>query len=245
MYRIYEAVSEIGFGSQFAVVLFVALFAVALTWTRTRLLAGIFGLAWLLFVFIPVAISSKQPIIVDRYWLIGLPSFIVFVIFLMRSAIGAATGAFLRPYSAAVVAAALVLLVIADAGGLAAARVSIEEKLIWRGAAVVAARVASCPSASIHVYPGVPFLFALAARAPASLFVPAQSPQTPVLHVADAECPVLGWAEHIVFIKTSSPQRIAIADASAEQLLEQLKIDALPSQVKIDRYPAGYVVTKR
>jgi hypothetical protein len=80
----YWDVRRLALGSRLATISFIVLFATGLTVRSTRPSLAAFGVAWALFVMVPLLVSLAQPIILGRYWLIGAPSLIVFIVVLMR-----------------------------------------------------------------------------------------------------------------------------------------------------------------
>jgi len=242
----YSEFIQLALGSRTAALLFLALFGTSLFLQPTRRLAAAFGLAWALFVLIPLAASLKQPVIVGRYLLIATPSLIVFVIFLMRALAPFQVKPLQSQLYRLALLACLAYFCLAEANGYVQAHTLTSEKSIWKGAGVVAAHVTNCHPGSIHVYPGVTWLFATASHASASLFVDAERTDTRFLALADSKCLVLGWAEHIYHgIGANIGAENFVLNASAEELLRIVKIDASPSEVNIDRHWSGFVVTKR
>jgi hypothetical protein len=233
MLATYWDIRQLVFGSRIAILLCVALFLIAMLLPSTRGLAAVFGVAWVLFVLIPILASFAQPIILARYWLIGAPSIVVFVVFLMRAfALDAhAVHPRLRVVGAF---ACLSFLVLTDASGYSQAFLSTSGKPAWRGAELVTPILQECPSAMIHVN-GFVAEFATAARASDSMFVDANSAETQFVRAGLSSCPVLGWAEHL--------SRLVVSGASDEELLRLLKIDASRSEVNIIRHAHGFVIT--
>jgi hypothetical protein len=180
-----------------------------------------------------------------RYWLIGAPSLVVFAVFLMRAFFKLGSQTYRSRSYWAVSLASLIFLGIIDVSGYFQARAFIAEKSIWKGAGFVAVHITNCPTASVHVSPGVMNEFAMAAHVPASLFVDANSPETEFVSIANSRCPVLGWAEHIFHGEDSGFEKDFVLKASGEELLRILKIRALSSEVNIDRHWSGFVVTRR
>jgi hypothetical protein len=241
----FEEVRQLAFGPWLAVALFIVLFGSGLILPLTRPLAAAFVSAWALFVLIPLLVSLQQPIIRGRYWLIGAPSLVVFAVFLMRAFFKLGSQTYRSRCYWAVSFASLIFLGIIDVSGYFQARAFIAEKSIWKGAGFVAIHITNCPTASVHVSPGVMNEFAMAAHVPASLFVDANSPETEFVSVANSRCPVLGWAEHIFHGEDSGFEKDFVLKASSEELLRILKIHALSSEVNIDRHWSGFVVTRR
>jgi hypothetical protein len=230
----YWYVRTLTLGSRWAMIFFIVFFAAGLTVRSTRPFAAAFGVAWALFVLIPLLVSLAQPIILGRYWLIGAPSLIVFVVFLMRGFFGLEDQADrFRLYWGGCLAA-LFFLVLTDVGGYFQARTLTSEKPIWRGARIVSPLLQNCPVASVHVNDFVS-LFATAARVPEDLFVAGSNAE--LLNSINSACPVLGWAEHLV--------QGAELPKDDEELLHMLKISASPSAVDIRRHETGFVVLKQ
>jgi hypothetical protein len=228
----YWDIRDLVFGSRIAILLCVALFLIAMLLPSARGLAAVFGVAWVLFVLIPILASFVQPIILARYWLVGAPSIVVFVVLLMRAL--ALDAHAVHPRLRVVAFACLAFLVLTDASGYSQAFSSTSGKPAWRGAALVTPILHECPSAVVHVN-GFVTQFATAARVSDSMFVDASSPKTQFVRAGLSSCPVLGWAEHL--------SRLVVSGASDEELLRLLKIDASRSEVNIIRHAHGFVIT--
>ncbi len=238
-------VSRRAFGSTASLAFFVAMFVSAFFLSRTRPLAVVFASALALFVTIPVLASFWRPIITAQYWAIGASSVIVLVVFWIRALPDRRFPMQSFRSCWAVAFACAVFLLVTDFGGYSSARFVIFTKPNWSGAELVASHIADCPSGSVHIYPGVFNLFAIAAHAPEAVFVDAKSSRDEPVSAAAAKCPVLGWAEHIFHGERSNSQENFVLNASDEELLHILHIDASPDQVRIDRHWSGYVVTRR
>jgi hypothetical protein len=217
-----------------------------------RSLTTAFSVAYLLFFVVPIVASFKQHMVVGRYWLIGSPGLIVFIIFQSRELLpklfdGRASGACRK---ARVVCAALATLWVFISAGCAYARFA--DKTVWRGVADVKPLIAECPSHSVHIGMGlvekdrfylddgrdfgfdVPQLFGALAGVSPNLFVPITGSDGPLLAARDAKCPVVGWAEHL--------NADALKNLSDADLLRLLKIEASNNDVDIRRHKSGYVV---
>jgi hypothetical protein len=232
----YWDVRTLALGSRLATITFIFLFAAGLLARSTRPVAAAFGVAWTMFVLIPLMVSFAQPIVVGRYWMIGTPSVVVFIVFLMREFFELRDRAGrLRLYRGGCLAS-LLFLFFTDAGSYFRARSLASEKPIWRGALIVSPLLQNCSVASVHVNKFAS-LFAVAARAPEDLFVAADSSNAGFVSSNNSGCPVLGWAEHL-----AHGAGLYMDD---ERLLRMLKIDAAPSSVDVRRHESGFVVIKR
>lgn len=233
------------FGATAALVFFAVMLACALLLPRTRPLAAVFAAALALFFTIPVLASFWHPVIASNYLMIGAPSVIVLAVFWIMALVDRRFPAqSLRAGWAGALACA-VLLLATDVEGYSSARFVVSIKSIWSGADFVASHVAGCPSGSIHIYPAVPQIFATAAHAPESVFVDAKASRNQPRDVAAGKCPILGWAEHIFHGEGVGFTPNFVFNASDEELLKILHIDATPAEVRIDRHWSGYVVTRR
>jgi hypothetical protein len=233
MLATYWDIRQLVFGSRIAIVLFVALFLIAMLLPSARSLTVIFGVTWGLFVLIPMLVSIVQPIILSRYWLTGSPSIVVFVVFLTRALACDFHAAHPRLRVVGALAC-LAFLTLTDASSYSRAFSFVSDKSAWRGAELVTPVLRGCPSAVVHVN-GFVNLFATAARVSDSMFVDASFPKTPFVNAALSSCSVLGWAEHL-------PRQFVLG-ASDEESLQLLKIDASRSEVNIIRHAHGFVVT--
>lgn len=241
------AISEMAyqtFGFMVAVAIFAAVLASALLSKQTRPMATLFASAWIMFLLLPVLASFWRPMVTGRYLLVGAPSAIVFLLFGVKHLTDRRPpGASFTTVWLAIVACGA-LLTVMNFGGYHRARLAIVSKPDWRGADLVASRVRECPRGSVHVYPALPNLFAVAAGAPENVFVDAKSPRTEFIGVAASKCDVLGWAEHVFHGEHAAFQENFVLTASDEELLHILRIDAAPAEVRINRHWSGYVVTR-
>jgi len=64
-------------GPRLLLLFMAVLLSAGLLYKRTRPLVIVFGIAFGLFVLLPVVISLKKPILAGRYWMIGAPGLIV------------------------------------------------------------------------------------------------------------------------------------------------------------------------
>jgi hypothetical protein len=216
----------------------IALLAFGVLWPTTRMLTSAFLVAFSIFLFLPLLISLKQPIILGRYWLQGTPAIIVLIALLARTWLfdGISSRRW-HPVPIAGAFAAVAFLTISDATGFIIARAFTAAKPIWKGALVVAPLARDCPTASVHVNGFIP-LFAYTSQIPDPVFADAREPATDPIKPADSKCPVLGWAEE------PHPADF-MHRATDEDLLRLLKVGASPSQVEILRHPTGFVILRR
>ena len=240
----YWDVRQLAIGSHLAILILVALFVAGLMLPATRSLTAIFGLAVILFLLLPILVSIKQPMIAGRYWLIGAPSAIVFVSFVTRALFArGADGVHARLYWGGAIVG-LSFLVVTGISGFSAARADTAGKWIWSGAAVVAPLLQHCPPGSVHVTGFVPG-YAFLAHAPEDLFASVGAPETAWIGGGDSTCPVLGWAEHVAWRGNEPLAGDFVLAATVDELLQFLKIRALPSEVDIFRHQKGFVVLRR
>jgi hypothetical protein len=215
----------------------IALLTFGLLWPTTRMLTLAFLVAFAIFLFLPLLISLKQPIIFGRYWLQGTPAIIVLIALLARTWLsdGISRRSQLVPTACASVAVAF--LTISDTTGFITARAFTAAKPIWKGALVVAPLARDCPTASVHVNGFIPF-FAYTSQIPDAVFADAREPATHLVNPADSKCPVLGWAEE------PHPADF-MRRATDEDLMKVLKVGASALQVEILRHPTGFVILRR
>lgn len=223
-------------GGRVAVVVAALLLLFGLIYIPTRPLFQILCGALALFLFLPLLISLRNPIIAQGYWLIGAPAFVVLLMFLLHASVLGAIQSQHRIALSLVALTTLALLIASSVTGFQSAHRRTQSKWVWKGTAIVAPLLSQCPAQSVHLPQNKP-QYAQAARAPEDTFLGADEPATPWLTPATASCPVLGWAEHL------SPA--PLARASDAELLRALKIDAQPSQVDIRRQQNGYIVLRR
>jgi hypothetical protein len=234
IFKAYWEVKQLAIGSRLALLLFVVVFVIGSIVPSTRLLTSAFGLAWGLFVVIPFMTSFVHPIILGRYWVIGAPSLIVFVAFLLRTFFGLAGTARSYLYRGGCFVG-VAFLVFSGTTGYIHARIFTSWKPIWRSE-FVAPLMRECTTASVHTN-GYIELFSAATHLPESFFVDASSPAVEFLRISSSQCSVLGWAEHL------NDSDVLIA--TNEELLFLLKIEAIPSDVKILRHSTGFAVIRR
>lgn len=243
----YWEVRQLALGSHLALLLLVSLFATGLMLPATRSLTVIFSLAFVLFLLLPILVSLKKPIIGGRFWLIGAPSVVVFVSFMTRALFAHnASRVRGRLYRAGALVG-LSFLLITDISGFFVARASTAEKENWSGAAIVAPLLQRCPPGSVHVFTSWGFVpgFAFVAHAPQEVFTSVDAPETVWIGPEDSTCPVLGWAEHVAYRGNERLAGDFVQKVSDDELLQLLKIRALPSEVDIYRHIRGFVVLRR
>jgi hypothetical protein len=234
-----------GLGPHLAVLLAISLFATGLMLPPIRSLTAAFALAGVLFWSLPILISLAQPLILGRWWSIGAPCVVVYVVWVTRALFAHGVNGIRGPLFALGCLAGAGLLVVTSINGFAAARRLTAAKMIWSGAKIAAPLLARCPRASVHVG-GLGFIpgYAFVARVSTDVFTSADAPDTPWIGAGDSTCPVLGWAEHVIAPSLSEEQDYVFA-ASDDQLLQWLKIRALPSEVEIHRHQTGFVILRR
>ena len=237
-------VRQLEIGGNIAFALLIALCAWALVHRSTRALATAFGTGFAVFYLVPIAVSFKTPIVIDRYWMVGGPALVVLLLFLGREWLwegidnrSQGNRALTAPLAMGL--GTVALLIASSATGFTYARARTANKFIWRGGEIVSPLAGKCPASSIHVLStGDATQYAQVAQLPTELFVASNAPVT-ASPTARGSCPVLGWAEHYF---DYGPY---MASATDEDLLRVLKIDASPSEVEIRRLRSGYVVLRR
>jgi hypothetical protein len=241
-------VRKLAVGGILAVLLLAALLLIGIARPATRSISIVFGIAFALFVLLPLIASLKQPMINGRYWMIGAPALPVLVVAL--AAIWHREGRDPRNGRIPLYAlgGAVVLALVSGLSGFLTAREFTAGKPVWVGTSVTVSLLKSCPDGSVRV--GMyeianpssaisPHFFAYMAEAPASLFVDVSKPQTPLQSPADARCPMLAWAEHV---QLGNDYPGSIPDV---ELLRLMKIDASPQDVEVRRHPSGFIILKR
>ena len=184
----YWEVRTLTLGSHPAVLLLSVLFAAGLVLPATRPLTVAFALMLFLFFLFPILASLKKPIIGGRYWLIGAPSIIVFVLFMTRAFFVRGAD---RPGARLYWVGALVglsFLAVTGVNGFFVARADTAKKEDWSGAAIVAPLLQHCAPGSVHVYTSWGFVpgFAFLAHAPEDLFIAINSPENAWIEAEDS-----------------------------------------------------------
>ncbi|MFG1371630.1 hypothetical protein V5F32_05610 [Xanthobacter oligotrophicus] len=205
---------------------------------RTRPMLILFGVAILVFVTLPIAVSFHTPLITGRYWQIGAPALIVALVFLARAfSMPPAT-----PWGYAATIGVVLYLIVATVKGFSSARFLLEVELAWSGSDLVAKLAKDCPSGSVRIkafgFDGsyASDLYSVASGLPTSLFVHANA--APPVSARDAPCPVIGWGEHVI------QRSLAPLTASEEDILKTLNIEGTSGDVDIMRRPSGFVVLR-
>jgi hypothetical protein len=215
-------VRNLAVGWRFTHLLLILLLVFGLLDGVTRPFFITFGVAFALFISLPVIASLKQPIINGRYWLLGAPALTTLVTFAARTW-------FLpdgrpperkRNMRFVLACGAVFFLGASDMHGFLAAYSYVAGEMIWKGAEIVRPLFGRCP-----------------AGAPPSLFVDAKLRSTPSMSPAMTPCPILGWAEHLT--------RDFMSHATDADLVNFLKIAAAPEDVYVRRHSTGFVVLKR
>ena len=242
-------VEALTIGWLFNLFLLIALLVFGIRDRATRRFFITFGVAFTLFVLLPVVASFKQPIIVGRYWLLGASALTTLVTFAAWTWFSAGHRLAERRKMRLVAASgALLFLCASTMHGVVAAPSQVDRKGIWKGAKMVRPLLDDCPVGAIHVstatgidgnqYLSPEYLlwgFSKMSGASPSLFADVELKSTPTVSPAMTPCPVLGWAEN----------NWGVSQATDAQLLRFLKIDASPDEVDIRRHLTGFVVLKR
>jgi hypothetical protein len=234
----YTQVRRLAVGSRPALALACAVIGWGVVQRGTRALSTTFGIAMALFVGVPLLISLKVPVISARYWLIGAPALVVYLVFAARAAMVEAMRRSGRRGAGPLLlgVGALGLLVATSVTGYEYALYYIKAKYVFRGAEIVKPLLPGCSAGTIHVYRNE-WEYLEIAREPEGYFVDADRPATGMLRAGDAGCRVLGWAEQV-----DDPGWESKPDG---ELLRMMKIDAQPGEVEIARHLAGFVVLRR
>ncbi len=238
-------VRSLAVGNVFALLLLATLLVYGLVRPATRSIVIVFGIAFALFAALPLAVSLKKPLIAGRYWLIGAPGLIVLVAGLAEAWYGQVRNDGLNRPARLALAGVLVLAAMSTVSGFLTARQFTAPKPIWEGAAIVRPLLEKCAPASVHV--GIAQLndrgpiwsFAYTVGQSPALFTDVAAPATKPLAAAQASCPVLAWAEHVLLGHDFTR---SAADA---ELLKLVKVEAAPGEVEIRRHRSGFVVLKR
>ena len=245
---VFEAVryaKRIAVGWNLTALLLVPLLAFGLFDRATRSLFIAFGVAFALFVSLPIIASFKWPMIWGPHWLVGAPALITLVVF--------AAFAWFSEFSS-FPAQRRMRLIAACARTPSSWRVrhprTCHNFFLCRGETDLERRENSAiftrslpgrcgargyrPPLPIFIFLG----FSKLTGASPSLFVDARLQSTPIISPGTVSCPVLGWAESIW--KEDLINRATDAD-----LLKLLKIEASPDQVDVRRHGTGFVVLNR
>jgi hypothetical protein len=239
------SVKEIAIGSNVMAIAFSIFFLYGLLNKKSHPLFLVFSITFLLFALLPIITSFVQPILRNRYWLIGAAALPVVILFAARTWILENVEA-LNTGSLAAGVTALCFLVASSILGFANAKHYIPTKPFWRGADLVRPLLVHCRKRSVHVYydnPSTPYVswpwemwdFHKLTGAPQAVFADARARSSSYLNAAASSCPVLGWAED-----SSNWRKL-----SDGELIRLLKIRASPDQVRIVRYATGFVILKR
>jgi len=205
----------------------------------------VFGIAFGLFVLLPVVISLKKPILAGRYWMIGAPGLIVVLAFLARSWQRDMVVRGIASWPALLLLGAIVLAFSSGIYGFIKSHELVASKPVWKGAEIAGPLLRECPPGSVHVgmekiTEGSAFIpyFAMMSKAPTDVFVDAGSQATGEMRVSAARCPVLGWAEHVL-------AGDFVSKATDAELLAILKIEGAPEEVFVERHVSGFILLQR
>ncbi len=239
-------VKEITVGPRLLGLLLIFLLLLGLFQKKTRPIVMVFGIAFGLFIALPLVISLKKPMISGRYWVIGAPGIIVLLAFLARAWWSQLADRGILSWPAAAVAGAIALAVATSISGFVTAREFVATKPTWKGAEIARPLLGGCPPASVHVGRGKIeggdasiHAFSKVGEVPAAVFIDAGYASTQPLTPSGARCPVLGWAEHVL-LGDGFPSR-----APESELLRVLKIQAEPGEIVVHRHRTGFVLLKR
>ena len=173
----------------------------------------VFAVASALFVVLPLLISLKTPIIVGRYWCVGL-ALLAIPIALVVDVLRANHRALQR---AGVALAALCAMSAAGFGLATTHRFLIDEP-VWSFADLVGVSARNCGPHSVSV-PGFEHLYATASGLPVSTFVaPARSPPQ-----RSPGCRIVAWAEDVPADVDAIPDMLAFVGLPATE--ENLQLE--------------------
>jgi hypothetical protein len=231
----YTQATQLAVGNGYGVVAACAVIGWGLAQRATRALSVAFAIALTLFVGLPLLISLKTPVISARYWLVGAPALVVFLVFVARTAIAEAMRSRRRAGPSLLGVAALGLLVVTSVTGFNNALFYIKAKYVFRGAEIVKPLLPGCRAGTVHIYRN-PQSYLEITQEPVGFFLDAARSTTGPT-AGDGSCRVLGWAEQV-----DEPRWEGAPDA---ELLRMMKIDARPEEVEIRRHVLGFVVLRR
>lgn len=182
-------------GPTLGVAVALAFVGLSLALRHSRPAAAVLAITGGLFIAIPFAVSFKMPIFLGRYLLVAVPALLVLSAFVLRSHLVADTAPrFLRSGAAWL---GVAFLAFPMAQGLPLANYMFSERAGWRGQEIVVPAIAHCPAGEIRAYSSVnlPFGFDYYLQGRLKLVF---TPDAPVRDVSTIDCPVYGWAEHVV-----------------------------------------------
>jgi hypothetical protein len=233
-----------------------ALLALGLIWgaysksPNLRIVSWLFAITYLCFVFLPIVISFKMPIIAGRYWTIGSPGLIVFTAFALRERLSSDLFS-LEMHSLSMKSWALIAL-----GGcilfssVAVASYAKNAKPVWKGAEELKPLLADCASQSVKVansYKSWPAgivadgafvpAFSYLTGKPEEVFVQVKENQTAKLQTRPSQCPVVGWAENL--------DPAVMLSSGDRELMNLLNIDDNLEDVEIHRQRTGFYVLRK
>lgn len=159
--------------------------------------------AFLLFA-IPMAVSFKMPIFLQRYLLIGFPALLVLCVFLIRSHLVASEGS--QGGRQGIVRQSIVrqglgvlgalVLVFPILQGVPTARETIRTRGDWVGSQLVLQAANTCPAGEVRAETFTPFAFGFDYYLKGALKSVDPS-DAPMRDVSRIDCPVFAWGEHL------------------------------------------------
>lgn len=176
---------------------------------HSRPLALAIAITGVLFIAIPLAVSFKMPIFLQRYLLVGFPALLVLCVFLLRSHLMASEGS--RIWRQGLGVAGALFFVFPVMQGMPAARESIAARPDWVGSQPVLQAASACPAGEVRTQTFMPFQFGFEYYLKGQLKAVAAS-TAPVGDISQIDCPVFGWAEHLGDLTGSTTVDQALAD---------------------------------
>lgn len=148
---------------------------------------------------IPMAVSFKMPIFLQRYLLIGFPALLVLCVFLIRSHLIAREGA--RGGRQGIVRQGLsvlgaLVLVFPILQGIPTARETIRTRGDWVGSQLVLQAANACPAGEVRAATFTPFAFGFTYYLKGAL-KPIDPSEAPMRDISQIDCPVFAWGEHL------------------------------------------------
>lgn len=217
-----------------------ALVGLSLIPKHSRAIALVLAITGVLFIAIPLAVSFKMPMFLARYLLVGGPALLVLFVFLTRSHLMADAAP--RLWRSALGALGVLFFVFPLMQAVPVASGQFATRSDWRGNEAVLPAIANCPAGEIRAHSTVQLTFGFDHYLKGRL-KPLLTEDAPVRDVSQIDCPVYGWAEHVI----DDPLGLDwYQTADVAHVLGQMKLtNTTGIPLKVIRHRGGVVLARK
>jgi len=197
---------------------------------------------------IPILVSLRKPVITARYWMIGVPTIDVFIVFFVHRLIKNYHHEKWKNFRyntfIFILSIAIIQILWKNFSGFEQAIYYTQQKSTWSGVESVKPFLKYCSTGSISVF-GPPYYYAFVSHSNEDIFI---EPDHSSKRSLSGNCPILAWGENVGRIGLNDkmmPFNDFVRDATDEQILAKFDINVDPETIKIVRHRTGFVVLKK